>query len=61
MGLRAGETFRALITRLLSDDPSRPFFAGLHGVTATGHLEHSHGGDGMTTGDHDHEDHGEDH
>ncbi|MFE0044848.1 hypothetical protein [Streptomyces albireticuli] len=46
---RTGETFRALITRLLSDDPSRPFFAGLYAVPATGHLEHHHppvGGEG---------------
>ncbi|RST00722.1 hypothetical protein EF910_30545 [Streptomyces sp. WAC07149] len=40
------ETFRALLTRLLSDDPARPFFAGLYPVPATGHLEHHHGGHG---------------
>ncbi|MEC4017894.1 hypothetical protein [Streptomyces sp. H27-D2] len=39
---RTAETFRALISRLLSSDPSRPFFAGLHAVPATGHLEHHH-------------------
>ena len=44
---RTGETFRALIQRLLCGDSLRPFFAGLHAVTATGHLEHDHGsGDG---------------
>lgn len=46
---RTGETLRTLLRRLLSSDPSQPFFAGLHGVTATGHLEHHHGpgnGDG---------------
>ncbi len=44
---RTGETFRMLITRLLSGDPSRSFLAGIHPVTATGHLEHHagiHGG-----------------
>jgi len=53
---RTGETFRALIRRLLSTDPSRPFLAGLHGVTATGHLEHHHGPgdrDGGRHGPHD--------
>ncbi|GLW46994.1 hypothetical protein Stsp02_26560 [Streptomyces sp. NBRC 14336] len=45
------ETFRELLTRLLSDDPERPFFAGLHGVPATGHLEHHHSTGG---GGHDH-------
>ncbi|MBN1209192.1 MAG: hypothetical protein JXB05_30320 [Myxococcaceae bacterium] len=43
---RTGETFRALLSRLLTSDASRPFFAGLHGVPATGHLEHHHGGGG---------------
>ncbi|MGH8906691.1 MAG: hypothetical protein ACRD0K_09285 [Egibacteraceae bacterium] len=55
---KTGETFRALIQRLLlsdSADPAQPFFVGLHPVTATGHLEHHqdhgahHGG-----GDHGH-------
>jgi hypothetical protein len=54
---RTGETFRALLQRLLSSDPSRPFFAGLHGVAATGHLEHHHG---PTDGDEDGE-HGDGH
>jgi hypothetical protein len=40
---RTGETFRALIHRLLTVDPSMPFFAGLRAVPATGHLEHDHG------------------
>ncbi len=40
---RTGETFRTLIQRLLCADPSRPLFVGLHGVPATGHLEHHHG------------------
>jgi hypothetical protein len=57
---RTGETFRALVTRLLSTDPGRPFFAGLHGVPATGHLEH-HGvglpGGGVHDGDDDGDDH----
>jgi hypothetical protein len=55
---RTGETFRALLQRLLSSDPSLPFFAALHGVTATGHLEHEHGpGDGSE--EPSHEGHGE--
>jgi len=41
---RTGETFRALVQRLLASDPSRPFVAGLHAVTASGHLEHGHAG-----------------
>jgi hypothetical protein len=41
---RTGETFRALLQRLLASDPSRPFVAGLHAVTASGHLEHGHAG-----------------
>lgn len=40
---RTGETFRALLTRLLSSDPSLPFLAALHGVVATSHHEHDHG------------------
>ncbi|RSS38401.1 hypothetical protein EF912_34045 [Streptomyces sp. WAC07061] len=40
------ETFRSLLTRLLSDDPARPFFAGLYPVPAAGHLEHHPGGPG---------------
>ncbi|MGV9456684.1 hypothetical protein [Streptomyces sp. NPDC003635] len=48
---RTGETFRELLTRLLTDDPDRSFFAGLHGVAATGHLEHHHSPVGGT---HDH-------
>ncbi|MGH3822676.1 MAG: hypothetical protein ACRDRA_07525 [Pseudonocardiaceae bacterium] len=47
---RTGETFRALIQRLLSSDPAQPFFAGLHAVTATGHIEHDHS-------EHDHSEH----
>jgi hypothetical protein len=39
---RTGETFRQLLQRLLTRDPTRPFLAGLHPVTATGHLEHHH-------------------
>jgi hypothetical protein len=39
---KTGETFRALLTRLLAGDPARPFIAVLHGVTATGHPEHAH-------------------
>jgi len=39
---RTGETFRQLVQRLLPRDPTRPFLAGLHPVTATGHLEHHH-------------------
>lgn len=55
---RTGETLAALITRLLHSAPSRPFFVGLHGVPATGHLEHHHpsGGDGPDDG---HGHHGE--
>jgi hypothetical protein len=41
---RTGETFRALLSRLLADGSPAPFFAGLHAVTATGHLEHHHAG-----------------
>jgi hypothetical protein len=41
---RTGETFRGLVQRLLVSDPSRPFVAGLHAVTASGHLEHGHAG-----------------
>jgi hypothetical protein len=49
---RTGETFRVLIRRLLSTDPSRSFFAGLHAVTATGHLEHHRGRGGRDGGRH---------
>ncbi|MFF8289534.1 hypothetical protein ACF068_09955 [Streptomyces sp. NPDC016309] len=35
-----GETLRALARRLLTRAPDRPFFAGLHAVPATGHMEH---------------------
>lgn len=55
---RTGETFRALISRLLTDDPARPFFAGLYGVPADGHLEHQHppgGGQPPPPGHGDHE------
>lgn len=54
---RTGETFRALLTRLLAADSSAPFIAGLHPVTATGHLEHHFGPDphGGTGGEHAHE------
>jgi hypothetical protein len=41
---RTGETFRELLSRLLADCAPAPFFAGLHAVTATGHLEHHHAG-----------------
>jgi hypothetical protein len=41
---RTGETFRALLRR--------PFVAGLHAVTASGHLEHGHAG---TPGDGGHQ------
>jgi hypothetical protein len=64
---RTGETFRALVTRLLSTDPERSFFAGLHGVPATGHLEHhgvgvpDGGGHDGDDGGHDGHDHGHDH
>ena len=40
---RTGETFQALLRRLLVTNPSQPFVAALHAVTATGHLEHGHG------------------
>ncbi|AZM92158.1 MULTISPECIES: hypothetical protein [Streptomyces] len=40
------ETFRSLLTRLLSDDPARPFFAGLYPVPAAGHLDHHPDGPG---------------
>jgi fructokinase len=33
-----------VLQRLLASDPSRPFVAGLHAVTASGHLEHGHAG-----------------
>lgn len=55
---RTGETFSALLQRLLSNDPSQPFFVGLHGVTATGHLEHHHA---AGTGDAGHGDTGQNH
>lgn len=58
---RTGETFRVLIQRLLSSDPSYLFFAGLHVVTARGHLEHDHspgdGDGGHGGGNHDHHEH----
>jgi hypothetical protein len=50
---RTGETFRVLIRRLLSTDPTHSFFAGLHAVTAAGHLEHHHGGGRRIGGQHD--------
>ncbi|MFI9167888.1 hypothetical protein [Streptomyces lincolnensis] len=57
---RTGETLRALIGRLLTDDPARPFFAGLYGVPATGHLEHQHPPDAPPTPPgHDHHEHHE--
>jgi hypothetical protein len=49
---RTGETFRALVERLLAGDPSRPFLAGLHAVTASGHLEHGHAGNAGDGGGH---------
>jgi hypothetical protein len=58
---RTGETFRALLRRLLTSDPSRSFMAGLHAVTATGHLEHGHSGNAGTGGHgggHHHDPHG---
>lgn len=48
---RTGETFRELLPRLLAEDSSAPFIAGLHAVTATGHLEHHHGGGHDHAGD----------
>ncbi|CCK31941.1 hypothetical protein BN159_7562 [Streptomyces davaonensis JCM 4913] len=55
---RTGETFRELLTRLLTDDPDRYFFAGLHGVPASGHLEHDHSqGDDHSGHDHNGHDH----
>lgn len=41
---RTGETFRELLSRLLAGGAPDPFLAGLHAVTATGHLEHHHAG-----------------
>ncbi|MDT7843264.1 hypothetical protein [Streptomyces justiciae] len=59
---KTGETLRALITRLLSDDPGRPFFAGLFAVPATGHLEHQHPpGDEPPQPGHDHQGGGHSH
>lgn len=64
---RTGETLGALIRRVLSSGRSGPFFAGLHPVTATGHLERHLGqgevGGGPRTGGHDDHSHarGEDH
>lgn len=65
---RTGETFQALIRRLLSRENSRPFFVGLYPLTAEGHLEQHHGhggghgghGGGEHGGGHDHggHDHG---
>lgn len=60
---RTGETFRALLSRLLADDASAPFIAGLHPVTATGHLEHhvstdpdgGNGGEHHRSGGHEHD------
>jgi hypothetical protein len=51
---RTGESFRELLTRLLADGAPAPFFAGLHAVTATGHLERHHAGnpDGGNGGAH---------
>ncbi|GAA2825035.1 hypothetical protein RMN57_04605 [Kitasatospora sp. CM 4170] len=59
---RTGETLRALLCRLLSDDPGRTFVAGLYPVPATGHLEHhgGHGGQGHGDG-HDGQGHGNGH
>jgi len=51
---RTGETFRALVQRMLASDPSRPFVAALHAVTATGHLEHGHAGTPGHGGGHHH-------
>lgn len=53
---RTGETFRELLSRLLFGASTEPFFAGLHPVTAIGHLEHGHGDapDGGNGGGHDH-------
>ena len=63
---RTGETFRELLSRLLADGSTAPFFAGLHAVTATGHLEHHHagapdGGDGGTHTPDREGDHGDEH
>lgn len=44
---RTGESFAALLRRLLADDPTAPLLAALHPLTATGHLErHHHPGPG---------------
>ena len=65
---RTGETFRELLWRLLAGDSSAPFIAGLHPMTATGHLEHhfgsdpdggngsghEHGGEHDDSGEHEH-------
>ncbi|WP_395297827.1 hypothetical protein ACF9IK_33520 [Kitasatospora hibisci] len=50
---RTGETLRALLYRLLSDDPGRTFVAGLYPVPATGHMEH-HDDHDHGSGHHDH-------
>jgi hypothetical protein len=39
---KTGETFAALIRRLLATTATGPFLAALYPVTATGHLEHHH-------------------
>jgi hypothetical protein len=51
---RTGETFSSLIHRVLSPSQVYPFFVGLYGVPATGHLEHNHGSidDGHSTHNH---------
>jgi hypothetical protein len=56
---RTGETFHRLLSRLLAGDASGPFLAGLHPVTATGHLEHhfGHDPDGGNSGGHDSQHH----
>ncbi|SFP77247.1 hypothetical protein SAMN05660464_4196 [Geodermatophilus dictyosporus] len=53
---RTGETFRELLSRVLAGDAPGPFTAGLHPVTASGHLEHHFGPDpdGGNGGGHDH-------
>lgn len=59
---RTGEPFGALVRRLLSSDPARPFVACLHPVTADGHLEHHHPpAPEPDPGTHDHSNHGGEH
>jgi hypothetical protein len=50
LATKTGETFAALIRRLLATAAPGPFLAALYPVTATGHLEHHH--EGSETGEH---------